>query len=40
VEQNPKVESNKITILDLLPAEKFSPEFVMFLCATLKIDPR
>ncbi|CAD8194675.1 unnamed protein product [Paramecium octaurelia] len=42
VEQNQKTasEPTKITILELLPSDKFSPEFIQFLCSTLKIDPR
>lgn len=27
-------------MLELLPPDKFSPEFIQFLCSTLKIDPR
>ncbi|CAK57467.1 unnamed protein product (macronuclear) [Paramecium tetraurelia] len=42
VEQNSKIfnEPTRITILDLLPPDKFSAEFIQFLCSTLKIDPR
>ncbi|CAD8112638.1 unnamed protein product [Paramecium sonneborni] len=42
VESNSKIvnEPSKLTILDFLPSDKFSVEFIHFLCCTLKIDPR